>query len=209
VTLAREAIGASRKKKILLAGSMAPLEDCYSPKLVPPNEALREEHAEQAGRLAEAGVDFLLLETMGTFREAVAAAEAAGRTGLEFIVSFLCNREGSLYGGEPLPEAIRTIMSLGPAALCLNCISPGNMLRPLGIIQSSLREIPGGENMPVGLYANVGTPGGENETDFHRDIEADEYAVFARAWAGAGVSIIGGCCGTTPEYIRAAAGATR
>ena len=58
---------------------MAPLEDCYRPDLVPPDAELEDEHGEQARRLAAAGVDFLLLETLGTVRE-VRLAAAAART---------------------------------------------------------------------------------------------------------------------------------
>jgi len=200
--LARESSAASTGKRALVAGSMAPLEDCYHPELVPPDDALREEHAEHAGRLAEAGVDFLLLETMGTLREAAAAALAAKETGLEFAVSFLCNPEGSLYSGEPLPEAVRLIAGLSPAALFLNCVSPRFMGGALADLLSALRGIPGGERVPVGVYANVGAPGGEHGTSFLRDVGPGRYAEFARTWVRAGASIVGGCCGTTPEYIR-------
>jgi S-methylmethionine-dependent homocysteine/selenocysteine methylase len=207
VILAGESIAAFPRDQVLLAGSVAPLEDCYHPELVPGDIALREEHAEHAGRLAEAGADFLLLETMGTLREAAAAAEAARGTGLEFVVSFLCNTEGALYGGEPLPEAVRLIMRLSPAAVSLNCVSPRLMGRSLAHLQSALRGSPHGENVPIGVYANVGAPGGERDTPFHRDVGPVEYAEFARTWVNAGVSIVGGCCGTTPEYIRAVSGA--
>jgi S-methylmethionine-dependent homocysteine/selenocysteine methylase len=205
VTLARESSAASPGKRVLIAGSMAPLEDCYSPELVPGDEALREEHAEHAGRLADAGVDFLLLETMGTLREAAAAAEAASETGLEFVVSFLCRGEGSLYGGETLGEAVRLIMRLSPAAVSLNCVSPGSMGVLLANLRSALRGIPGGGNFPIGLYANVGAPGGEHGTRLLQDVGPAVYAEFARSWARAGASLVGGCCGTTPEHIRATA----
>jgi len=65
---------------------------------------------------------------------------------------------------------------------------------------------PGGGNVPIGVYANVGTPGDDNGA-FLRDVSPAAYAEFARSWVHAGVSLVGGCCGTTPEYIRAAAGA--
>lgn len=206
VTLARESSAAFPGRRVLVAGSMAPLEDCYNPALVPPDEALREEHGEHAGRLTDAGVDFLLLETMGTLREAAAAAEAARGTGLEFVVSFLCRGEEFLYGGEPLGEAVRLIMGLSPAAISLNCVSPRFMGCLLANLRSALRGIPGGENVPIGLYANVGAPGGEHGT-FLRDVGPAAYAEFALSWVNGGASFVGGCCGTTPEYIRATAGA--
>ncbi|MGH9425268.1 MAG: homocysteine S-methyltransferase family protein, partial [Terriglobia bacterium] len=86
-------------REILIAGSIAPLEDCYRPDLVPSDRELREEHAELAERLAEASVDFILLETMNTIREIYAACAAAKATGKEVVASFICNTKGELYGG--------------------------------------------------------------------------------------------------------------
>jgi homocysteine S-methyltransferase len=188
-------------RHVLLAGSMGPLEDCYRTDLVPTETELREEHTEHAQRLADAGVDFLLLETMGTVREAYAAAGAARRTGKEIMVSFLCTREGTLYSGESLQEAVGALMPLSPAALSINCVSPRYLSSSLLHVQSALRVLPGGLSIPVAVYANVGFPGGEHSGAFVRDIGPDEYADFAREWSAGGVSIIGGCCGTTPEYI--------
>ena len=203
VNLAKESIDAHPGRTVLSVGSIAPLEDCYRPELVPPDGALRDEHTEQAARLAEAGVDFLILETMGTLREALAASQAARKTGLEFIVSFLCDKEGRLYGGEPLDEAVRRVLEVSPTALSLNCSSPRIMGRHLKNIISALRGIPGGDTFPLGVYANVGTPGGEKGEHFYRDVDPAEYAEFARSWVQSGVWIVGGCCGTTPEYVRA------
>ena len=50
-------------------------------------------------------------------------------------------------------------------------------------------------------------PGEEHGTGLRRDVNPHQYAELARGWASAGVSFIGGCCGTTPEYIRAITGA--
>ncbi len=207
VALARESIGGFPARDVLLAGSIAPLEDCYSPALVPPDDVLRDEHTEQAGRLAGAGVDFLLLETMGTIREAEAASRAARGTGLEFVVSFLCTPEGNLYGGEDLREAVRFIMRFSPTMISLNCSSPQFMGVSLEKVFSALRETPGGDIVPVGMYANVGLPGEEDGAILCRNFSPAEYATFARTWVSEGVSLVGGCCGTTPEDIRAIAGA--
>lgn len=208
VSLARDARNESARTGVLIAGSIAPLEDCYHPELVPPDAALREEHAEHAARLAEAGVDFLLLETMGTVREAYAAAESARATGLEFVVSFICERHGNLYGGESMTEAVRGTASLNPAAFSINCVSPRFMDRALTSLRSALREI-GAAGIPVGLYANVGTPGSEtvmdNSQSMIEDVGPEEYAGFAAGWAREGAAFIGGCCGTTPGHIRAVA----
>ena len=208
VALAREARAGSGRADLLIAGSIAPLEDCYHTELVPPDAALSEEHAELAGRLAEAGADFLLLETMGTVREALAAAAAARATGLEFVVSFLCTPEGALYSSEPLSDAVRRIAPLHPAAFSINCVSARVIEKPLEQLRAAMRHA-GAAGTPVGLYANTGTPGAERSLDDRQsmieDVEPKEYAGFAAVWEHSGVAFIGGCCGTTPEHIRAVA----
>src|SRR5690348_15797945 len=68
---------AKPRHPIYVAGSMAPLEDCYSPELTPSPEDLLKEHYAYATDLVEGGVDFLLLETMITLQEAMAAVRAA------------------------------------------------------------------------------------------------------------------------------------
>jgi S-methylmethionine-dependent homocysteine/selenocysteine methylase len=198
VALAREAVAAAGRT-VLVAGSMAPLEDCYRPDLVPSDADLRSEHTELAARLANAGVDFILLETMNTIREATAACSAAAATGLDIVVSFICNRNGELYGGDSLAEAIRRITPLGVTAFSINCVSPRLLMAALNIALVTT-------TLPLGVYANIGIP--ENERrgwEFTQDLTAREYATYALDWQHQGVAIIGGCCGTTPEYIHALA----
>jgi len=197
VDLARQARDSASRTDLLIAGSMAPLEDCYRPDLVPPDDQLQDEHAELAARLAKGGVDFILLETMNTIREAYAACEAAAATGLDVVVSFICNRAGHLYGGEPLADAIRTITQLKPVGFSINCVSPRFIMPALNIARATT-------SLPLAVYANVGIP--ENEQrgwEFTQEIGPEEYTTYAGDWLHSGVSIIGGCCGTTPAYIEA------
>ena len=93
VQIAREA-AQQADREIFVAGSISPLEDCYSPQLVPPDGELWIEHAEMARDLAQAGCDLLLVETMNTIREAVIAARCAATTGLPVCVSFVAGRNG-------------------------------------------------------------------------------------------------------------------
>ncbi len=93
VQIAREA-ARQADREIFVAGSMSPLEDCYSPQLVPPDGELWIEHAEMARDLAQAGCDLLLVETMNTIREAVIAARCAAATGLPVCVSFVAGLNG-------------------------------------------------------------------------------------------------------------------
>jgi S-methylmethionine-dependent homocysteine/selenocysteine methylase len=204
VDLARRAREAFPGKSILIAGSIAPLEDCYRPDLVPSEAELKKEHSELAERLAEAGVDFILLETMNTIREAYAACSAAAATGKEVIASFVCSKEGTLLSGEPLADAVAAIAELRPAGFSINCVSPRYIKLSLSKLISHIAHSK--SQCLIAAYGNIGLPESNvHGWEFTHDMNEDEYAVHAREWVRAGVSIVGGCCGTTPEYIRAVA----
>jgi S-methylmethionine-dependent homocysteine/selenocysteine methylase len=196
VALARKAADETAGRTVLVAGSIAPLEDCYRPDLVPPEAELREEHGLQALRLSRAGVDFILLETMGTVREAMIALAAARETGNEVVVSFLCRDRGRLYGGEPLADAVRETASLSPAMLSLNCI-------PVRQIAEAIDALTTVWSGPWAVYANAGRPEDLESGDITTAVGAEAYAAHAAGWLAAGARIIGGCCGTTPEHIAA------
>jgi S-methylmethionine-dependent homocysteine/selenocysteine methylase len=195
VELALKARDVRGTPRTLIAGSMAPLEDCYRPDLVPLDEILLEEHGVLAHRLARSGVDFLLLETMNTIREASAACRAAGETGLEVVVSFVCNNDGTLLSGEPLLTAVSTLDKFKPTAYSVNCTSPRSM-------KIALQHLKEATALPFAVYGNVGNPESDfSGWEFTHDISEDQYASHARTWAAMGASIIGGCCGTTPGFI--------
>ena len=191
VELAQEAAAG----KACVAGSMAPLEDCYSPELTPDDATLAAEHAEMAGHLAEAGVDLILVETQPTLREARAATTAAMQTGKPVWVSFVCSPQGALLSEENLLQAAQSVLALGPQALLVNCVSAVCGLHLLQILNQATNTI------PVGIYANIGQPDPIHGWQQTSAQFPDAYAHFAQSWLQAGASIIGGCCGTTPEHI--------
>ncbi len=204
VDLVREAIdeGLARRARgdegetVLVAGSMAPLEDCYSPELVPSREMCAAEHCLMARWLVEAGADLLLIETMNCVREALAAAQAAKATGRPFIVSWVCGKDGRLLSGESILEGAGTIRPYGPVALGVNCTALGLLHRPL----AELRKACG---LPLLASANMGHP------DDHRGWADDDpsspvaYAQKGLEWVELGARVVGGCCGTGPAHIKA------
>jgi S-methylmethionine-dependent homocysteine/selenocysteine methylase len=218
------------QRTILVAGSLGPLEDCYRPDLVPPDSVLQEEHPEHAQRLADAGADFLFLETFGSIREAKYACVAALATGKEVVVSFLCTANGKLYSGESLEDAVAAIFPLKPTAYGLNCVPARSMEIPLGELKRILLKLSmaagGGSHeqtvashMEIGrdksthsgrfpgpcvaVYANVGRPGEELSGELILDVGPEEYGRLAHEWVRQGAKMVGGCCGTTPEHIAA------
>jgi S-methylmethionine-dependent homocysteine/selenocysteine methylase len=178
-------------------GSAAPLEDCYRPDLVPGDAELAREHAEHAEALAAAGVDAILVETMNSVREAAAAARAGIATGLPVLVSFACDGQARLLSGEPLAAALEAVAPLGPRALLVNCLPPRSVAACLPVLARA--------GLPFGAYANLGAPNGATGFTRSDDCSPGEFAAHAAAWRAAGARILGGCCGTGPEHVRAIA----
>ena len=192
---ARTAANVSRP--ILIAGSLTTLEDCYRVDLVPDNETLIREHTEQAQILTETPIDFFLLETFNTIREAKAATQAANATGKPVAVSFVINPEGNLLSGETLSDAVQILDQFHPIAYLVNCVS--TQTATLGL--EKLKKITA---LPFGAYANGdGHPDDDQGWLFENHPDSVEsYMQACTNWKRLGATIIGGCCGTNPEYTK-------
>lgn len=198
VALAREArTRAASGRDVWVAGSLAPLEDCYRHDLVPDDAALEREHHEQAARLARAGADLILIETMGTVREAAAASRGALATGLPVLTSFMARSVDAIGGGEPLAEAVRAVDALDVDAILVNCTPAAIAIGCLEVMARTTRT-------PIGCYANAGSPDlGRGTWCFDPEMTPERFAAHAAAWVRLGAQIVGGCCGTGPAHIRA------
>jgi len=193
--LARRAADA-QPNRVLVAGSAPTLEDCYRPDLAPGPAESGPEHAEHARLLAGgAGIDLILVETMNTIREAIAASRAAAAVGLPFFASFVCWKGAHLLSGEPLAEAVAAIDAFSPLAVLVNCLPPSAVAPCLRVLSDQIR--------PFGVYANLGAPEAGDPGGRSEDCTPAEFAEHARSWVAAGARVVGGCCGTTPAHIRA------
>jgi S-methylmethionine-dependent homocysteine/selenocysteine methylase len=201
VRLALEAREEAGRLDALIAGSMAPLEDCYLPVFETPADQALAEHRAHAASLAEDGVDLLLVETMPTASEAAIALQAALETGAPVTIGFVCapaedDEPPRLLSGESLDSAVARVGPLGPAAILVNCAAPP-------VIMAALRELRQLTSLPIGGYANGGHVDDVVGWAPDADLTPDRYTAFAREWLALGARIIGGCCGTTPEHTAA------
>ncbi|MBI4364987.1 MAG: homocysteine S-methyltransferase family protein [Candidatus Latescibacteria bacterium] len=198
VSLAREAAErSSGSREILVAGAIAPLEDCYRPDLAPDPALAEREHSEQAVRLARAGVDLILIETMNSIAEAKAALRGAKPAGLPVLVSFMCRTALEIWSGEPFPDALRAVEPFKPDAILVNCVAPP-------MVAACLEEMARCTRTPTGCYPNAGEPDMAHGTwTFDPAWTPDRFAETAATWVARGAQVIGGCCGTGPEHIRA------
>ena len=202
-----------------MAGSLSPLEDCYRPDLCPRDGEVDREQEEQARRLAAAGVDLIVVETMNSLREAEAAIRAALATGLPVVVSFVTDGGGRLLSGDRLDEAARTASSQGPLlAIGVNCIPARLVGEELRRIARALPRIPlaawadrsSRRNVlaciPRAAWGNTGRALDEASGLYEEPISPAAYSSLAERWVAAGAKIVGGCCGTTSDHTAALRG---
>lgn len=191
VQIAKAAAGTD----VLVAGSIAPLEDCYSPELTPQYDQLLYEHHELILQLVEAGVDVLLGETQLTIRESRVIAQIAASTEVPFFISFVTGRDGMLLSGESLDSAIRAMAEYEPVGCLVNCLPADEVT----VVKSRLSGV--SSKLLIGAYANTGRMlrNGIWESTSARDPAI--YADFAASWKKDGMRVIGGCCGTTPDHV--------
>jgi len=183
-------------RSVWVGGSMGPLEDCYRPEDAPGTDAMEREHADQARRLKRAGADLLLLETMNRIDEAVIASRAARDAGLPFMVSFVCRGGARLLSGEALGDAVRAVEPFGPEAALVNCT-------PLDETAACLDALSRATHLPFGCYPNAGAVSASGAWSFDPSVTPERFASLARDWIRTGAQVLGGCCGTGPEHIRA------
>jgi S-methylmethionine-dependent homocysteine/selenocysteine methylase len=167
VQVARDTVPAGQR----VAGSIAPLEDCYRPDRSP-GRAARPEHAELARALVDAGVDVLLCETFPDAVEAAVAVEGAARTGTETWVALTAGPGASLMTPKQMREAAHACVEEGARVVLVNCTPATQTLRYV--------EALAGVGVAFGAYANAGSV--EDRVGWGAD--ANEGAASYAACAG-------------------------
>jgi S-methylmethionine-dependent homocysteine/selenocysteine methylase len=143
----------------------------------------------------------VLIETVNSVSEARVALEAANEVGLPCWMAFAPTENGKLFTGETLAEAEAALAPLGVDVILVNCAPPDDC-------RAGLVEMAKVRSGPKGLYPHVGRFD-PPEWLFTDEYPPDRYAEEARAWQGLGATVIGGCCGTTPDTIAAVVKALR
>ena len=141
-----------------------------------------------------AGADLVSIETMTDLYETKAALLAVKEnTRLPVFVTMSFEEDGRTFTGCTVASMARTLEGLGADAIGLNCSLGPDKLAPL------LMELCENTFLPVIAKPNAGLP---DPVDGHYDMGPDEFAAALLPCLEAGVTIFGGCCGTSPEYIR-------
>ena len=153
-------------------------------------------YREQMEALAEAGVDILAVETLMGMDEAAAALDAGAALGLPVMVSFSAEADGGLLFGGTVWEAAAMAQELGAAAVGVNCsVGPDQ----LEAVVAGMRVV---AEVPVIAKPNAGMPVMTETGEALYSMGPEDFARHMRTLVDAGAGVVGGCCGTTPDYIR-------
>ena len=200
----RAAVGIAREmsersgREIFVAGSVSPAVTARQRRQVGAAER-QDVIAEQIRSLA-AGVDLIILETFGYLDElAEAVTAASGVCDLPIVAQATFADDGRTLGGETPHEVATVLGELPIVMLGTNCtIGPQRML---AVVESLVRY----STLPVSAQPNAGQPRKVGHRRFEFSIDATYFARYLRRFAEAGAAMVGGCCGTTPTHIEAAA----
>jgi len=202
VKIAREA-RESASREVLIAGSIGPLGLGVQSRH-PEADEIQNIFHEQALALEERGVDLYCLETFSYIEELLLAIDAIRSfSGLPIIAELTYAEEGTTYGDMRPSVAAKLLKDKNVQVIGANCtLGPQSLLPILG-------ELASVGDIRVSGMPNAGFPKREGDRIVYPKSSPEYFALFAREAAALGVSILGGCCGTTPAHIRAMADAVK
>lgn len=185
---------AAKNKDVLVGLDIGPLGELLAPAGTLSFEDAYASFAEIVRAGVRAGADFVFLETMTDLYELKAAILAAKeQSSLPVFVSMSFEGRGRTFTGCTVESYGVTAAGLGADAIGINCsLGPAEILP---FAQRLCRTVPA--HIPVFVKPNAGLP----NPDGSYNLDANEFAREMKAYASIGVSMVGGCCGTTPEYI--------
>lgn len=188
VRISREAVG----EQCYVAGDLT-----TTGKQDVPYEELFEAYKEQITVLADAGVDLLIAETMLGVDEVMAVLDAAAAVcELPVMCTLTVESDGSLFFGGNIYEAVETLEQMGADAVGINCSTGPDQL--VSVVKNIRERV----CIPVIVKPNAGMPVIDEKGNPVYSMGPEEFARHMKTLAEAGADIVGGCCGTTPAYIR-------
>lgn len=193
VRISREAVG----NRALIAGDLTTTGQLLEPRGDLSYDVLYQAYQEQIKALVDAGADLLVAETMLGVDETVVALDAAQSVcDLPVMCTLSVEADGTaMYGGNAV-EAVLTLQEMGAAAVGVNCsVGPDQL-------ESVVANMKGAAEIPIIAKPNAGMPLINERGEAIYDMNAVDFARHTKKLVELGAGIVGGCCGTTPEYIR-------
>ena len=197
VAISREAAASSPGHTVLVAGDITMTGEQLKPMGKMELEELIDIYKEQILSMVDAGVDLLVVETMMSLSETRAALIAAKEVcDLPVIATLTFEADGRTLFGTDAKTAAIVLESLGASAIGANCSTgPAQM-------ESIISDMVTHTRIPVIAKPNAGLPFLDENGNTCYNMEAEEFTEEMEVLVNAGATILGGCCGTTPEFIR-------
>ena len=197
VAISREAAASSPGHTVLVAGDLTMTGEQLKPIGKMELEDLIDIYKEQILSMVDAGVDLLVVETMMSLAETRAALIAAKEVcDLPVIATLTFEADGRTLFGTDAKTAAIVLESLGASAIGANCSTgPAQM-------ESIISDMVTHTRIPVIAKPNAGLPFLDENGNTCYNMEAEEFTEEMEILVNAGATILGGCCGTTPEFIR-------
>ena len=193
---------AGAESSVVIAASVSTMRPKAHAEVPVPYEKALETYREQLGELAKGGPDVAVGEMLVRISDTLAVIDAAAELGLPAWVGLSLTRDGDeLYlgiqgrhGGETLQNAMDAIKDKDLAAVFV-------MHTPVDDTGPGLDIVKRNWSGTLGAYAHFPGHGGPNR--MATALDPQQYLEYAKGWSAQGAQIIGGCCGTTPDHIRA------
>jgi methionine synthase I (cobalamin-dependent)/5,10-methylenetetrahydrofolate reductase len=204
VELVRRGIsGSLSERPILVAGDIGPLGVRIAPYGRVQPEQARQAFVEQINALADAGVDLLMIETISDLYEIVASIQAAievrtqRNIQLPICASMTFTRDDRTELGDNPAKVARSLAEAGADVIGVNCSGgPAQLMRRLKAMRQAVPQV------PISVQPNAGWPEQAGGRIMY-PADPEYFGNYAMAFCEAGASIVGGCCGTTPQHIQA------
>ncbi len=183
--------------RVRVAGDLSTTGKAMEPYGPMTYDGLMEVYKEQIGYLAESGVELLVAETLLSLDEALVICDAARAVcDLPLMISFSCEGDGNLYFGGTVFDAAAALEAMGVDAVGVNCsVGPDQL-------EAVIRGLRKTVSIPVMAKPNAGMPEITDTGEAVYSMGAEEFARHVLRLRDCGATLIGGCCGTTPDYIR-------
>ena len=203
-TGARLAREAAKSFDVWVAGSVGPLGTRIEPLGKTSFQEARDAFREQIEALVEGGVDLLILETFGYLEEIHQAIQAAREVApsVPLVAQVTIDEDGNCLDGSDPETFAPKLAEWGADVIGCNCsVGPVAML-------DAIERVRAATSLPLAAQPNAGIPRSVDGRNIY--LCSPEYmASYARKFVAAGVRVVGGCCGTTPDHIRVMKSALR
>ncbi len=191
VSLAKKAVLGNE----LIAGSIAPIDECYSPELFPGETQFKYSIEPILNWFQESDVDIILFETMGNAQEISYAVELTKNCDVPIWLSLILEDESYLLDGTPLNEVLENLTTGNVEVLLFNC-------NTIQVAMKAIQTLKQHWDRSWGVYPNLGFTNPEPDGRIERIISDEKWKFHVQEILREKPDVIGACCGSTPEHIK-------